>query len=105
DSPLEARAEHQVSTRVQCVDKSGELVDRVGPVRIRHDDEVAARLYDACEVSAAVAAPRLEDDGRAVYVRDRRRPVAGAVVDDDHLAGTAGALESLPGLADPHSAR
>src|SRR5439155_6875400 len=105
DRAVEARAEDEVVALLERVDESRERVERVGPVRVAHDDVLAARVREAGEVRAAVAAARLLDDGRSVGGRDLRGLVARPVVDDDHLSVAARRLDPPPRLVDDRADR
>ena len=76
DRPLEARADHEVVARLELVDERRELLQRIRLVGVAHHDVLAARLGEAREVRAPVAAPALGDDARAVRRGDLRGAVA-----------------------------
>ena len=92
--------EHDVGSASQSVDHRGERREVVRSVGVRHDDEPAARRREAREVGAAVAATGLVYDDRARGSRDVRRPVLGAVVDDDHLPRDAEGGDRREGILD-----
>jgi hypothetical protein len=100
NAAVEPRAHDQVVPGVERLDESRQLVQRVGLVRVPHDDVAAARLRQPSEVRAPVPAARLGHDGGAVRGRYLGRAVGRAVVDDDHLTGTARGLDALPCLVD-----
>ena len=83
---LEAVTDHHVRAAPQPLDEGPEDLDRIRPVGIRHDDVLAPRGCESCEVGAAVAAARLVDDGAPAARRELSRSVLGRVVDDDDLA-------------------
>src|SRR5205085_6492312 len=103
DAAPEPRAEDEIRAFLERVHERRQVRDRIRAVRVGHDDVVALCLRDTREVRAAVAAPRLVDDGRAVLHGDLGRAVRRAVVDDDHLPGPAGALDPGPRLVHDRS--
>ena len=73
---------------------------RVGAVSVGHDDEIAAGMIEPGEVGAAVAPASLDNDACAVRGRDLGRAIARTVVDDDHFARSAAAVDPEPRLID-----
>ena len=63
-----------------------DLAEVVREIGVDHDDVVAPGGRETGEICAAVAAPRLVDDGRPGSASEVAAAVRRPVVDDDHLA-------------------
>src|SRR5205823_8878384 len=73
--------------------------------RVSHHDVFALRVRESGQVGASVAAVRLWDHERSVRGGDLCGAVSRAVVDDDHLAGSAARLDPLASLVDDRADR
>ena len=82
--PRRARADHHVGV-LQELEQLAEVLGAEGGVALDQDQDVPARLVHPLPKRVAVAAQRTRVHGRAELARDRRRPVARAVVHDDDL--------------------
>src|SRR5439155_10995065 len=90
---LQAVADDELRTALELIDEVRDLAEVVRQIRVDHDDVIALRSVEACEIRAAVSTARLEDDVRAGRACEVAAAVARAVVDDDHLPVETAFLE------------
>jgi len=100
DVTAEAGADHEVVSVLQQIDEHSELAQVVGSVPVGHDDEVPFGLGEPAQIGAPVPPPRLVDDARPRTLGDLGATVGRAIVDDNHLACPARAVDPFPGPVD-----
>lgn len=100
DPALEAVTHDEIGPAPKLAQKPLEPGEIVAIVGVAHDDITPSGGRDASAQRRTVAAFGNRHDARPAGFRDRLRPVAAAVVGDEHLTVHRGAAEKIVRLVD-----